>query len=172
MDVFSRTFLPATAEAGLPIALVSRHMPVLRQCVGLTEHTMLVTSCYRPGHPVATSFLLLLTNRSMVVTREGRLSHRVRLHLVADLSLVRDVTWSVDPRHRSVELAATMPDGVRERFWIPVREVRRVRHLAAVLGHVFRRGGRGDAAGGPHSGPPGGTGRRVAQHLAAPAAPV
>jgi hypothetical protein len=149
MDVFSRTFLPATAQAGLPITLTSRHMPVLRHCVAPIENTMLVTACHRPGHPVEGSFLLLLTNRSMVVTRESRLSRRVRLHLVARVSNICDVTWTADPRLRSVELVATMTDGVRERFWIPVRDVRRVRHLEAIFRQVFRRGGNGGRTG-PH----------------------
>lgn len=138
MDVFSRTFLPATSEAGLPIPVVSRHMPALRHCVSPDEQTVLVARCDRPGHPVPGSFLLLLTNRTLVVTRESRLLHRVRLHLAADLRSLDQVTWSADTRLRAVELAATTTDGVRERFWIRIRDPRRIRHLDAVLSHVFR----------------------------------
>lgn len=147
MDVFSRTFLPATAEAGLPIPLVSRHMPVLRRCVTTAESTVLVTICHRPGEPLAAAFLLLLTNRAMVVTRETRLLHRVQLHLMSELAAVRDPAWTPDPRLRSVELAATMPDGVRERFWIPVPDVRRVRHLDTLFHQAFRAAGPGPGGG-------------------------
>lgn len=138
MDVFSRTFLPATSEAGLPIPVVSRHMPVLRRCVTTAETTVLVTRCHRPGQPIAGAFLLLLTNRSLVVSRESRLLHRPRLHLAAEVRSLGDVTWTPDPRLRSIELAATTVEGIRERFWIPVRDARRVWYIDALFSHVFR----------------------------------
>ena len=46
MDVFSRTFLPATSEAGLPITMVSRHMPLVRRCVTPDETAVLVRRCH------------------------------------------------------------------------------------------------------------------------------
>lgn len=138
MDVFSRTFLPATSEAGLPIPVVSRHMPILRRCVSPADHTVLVARCYRPGQPVAGTFLLLLTNRSLVISRESRLLHRVRLHLAAEVQTLSHVTWTPDPRLRAVELAATTAEGVRERFWISVNDARRVWHLDALFSHAFR----------------------------------
>lgn len=137
MDVFSRTFLPATSEAGLPIPLVSRHMPVLRRCVSPDENTLLVARAVRPGLPMAGGFLLLLTNRRLVASRESRLLRRVQLHLAAELRDLSQVVWSADPRS-GVELAATARDGVRERFWIPARDPRRVRHLDALFSHAFR----------------------------------
>ncbi|MPZ28114.1 MAG: hypothetical protein GEV12_17315 [Micromonosporaceae bacterium] len=137
MDVFSRTFLPATSEAGLPIPVVSRHMSMLRRCVSSDETTVLVARSQRPGLPMAGSFLLLLTNRRLVVTRESRLLHRVQLHLAAELRDVSNVVWSADQRS-GAELALTVTDGVRERFWIPTRDPRRVRHLDALFSHVFR----------------------------------
>ena len=45
MDVFSRTFLPAAAEAGVAIPTVSRHMPIFRRCVEPDDATVLVTRC-------------------------------------------------------------------------------------------------------------------------------
>ena len=48
MDVFSRTFLPAAAEAGVAIPTVSRHMPIFRRCVESDDATVLVTRCLRP----------------------------------------------------------------------------------------------------------------------------
>jgi hypothetical protein len=138
MDVFSRTFLPATSQAGLPIPVVSRHMPVVRHCVFPDEQAVLVARCHRPGHPVPGSFLLLLTDRSLVVTRETRLLHRVYLYLAANLKSLRHVTWTADARVRAVELAATTPYGVRERFWIRAPDDRGVRRLDALFSHAFR----------------------------------
>jgi hypothetical protein len=138
MDVFSRTFLPATSEAGIPIPVVSRHMPVLRRCVAPEDTTLLVSRCQRPGQPMAGSFLLLLTNRYLVISRESRLLRRIQLHLAAQLRDLSDVSWVADARLCAVELAATASDGVRERFWIPVRDERRVSHVDARFGHAFR----------------------------------
>ena len=45
MDVFSRTFLPAAAEAGVAIPTVSRHMPIFRRCVEADDAD-------GPGHPL------------------------------------------------------------------------------------------------------------------------
>jgi hypothetical protein len=137
MDVFSRTFLPATSEAGLPIPIVSRHMPVLRRCVAPEETTVLVARAQRPGAPAIAGFLLLLTNRNLVISRESRLLHRVQLHLTAALRDLTHVVWT--PHERAgIELAATATDGIRERFWLPIREPRRLRQTDALLSHAFR----------------------------------
>lgn len=138
MDVFSRTFLPATSDAGLSIPVVSRHMPILRRCVTREETTVLVARCHRPGAPMAGPFLLLLTNRRLVVTRESRLLHRVQLHLAHLLRDLDRVVWLPDERGGGIELAATAADGIRERFWIPLRDPLRVRHIDAMLSHAFR----------------------------------
>jgi hypothetical protein len=137
MDVFSRTFLPATSEAGLPIPVVSRHMPVLRRCVPPEETTVLVARAHRPGVPVAAAFLLLLTNRRLVASRQSRLLHRVQLYVAAELRDLTQVAWTCDP-HAGIELAATIADGVRERFWLPTRDPRRARQLDALFSHAFR----------------------------------
>jgi hypothetical protein len=138
MDVFSRTFLPAAAEAGVAIPTVSRHMPVLRRCVEPDDATVLVTRCLRPDKPMMGDFLLLLTYRRLVVTQETRLLHRLRLHLNADLRHLSNVTWNPDLRQSAVELAATAVDGVRERFWMRLGDPRQVSHFDALLRHVFR----------------------------------
>jgi hypothetical protein len=138
MDVFSRTFLPATSEAGIPMTVVSRHMPVLRRCIAPEDTTLLVARCARVGQPMIASVLLLLTNRQLVVSRERRVLHRVQLQVAAPLRDVSDVDWTPDPRARAIELAATLPGGVRERFRIQVRDPRRVAHVDAVFSHAFR----------------------------------
>jgi hypothetical protein len=138
MDVFSRTFLPAAAEAGVAIATVSRHMPILRRCVEPDEATVLVTRCISPDRPLAGDFLLLLTYRRLVITQETRVLHRLRLHLNANLRHLSDVTWSPDLRTSAVDIAATAVDGVRERFRMRLAEPDQVWHFDSMLKHVFR----------------------------------
>lgn len=138
MDVFSRTFLPAAAEAGVAIPTVSRHLPVFRRCVEPDDATVLVTRCLRPDRPLQGEFLLLLTHRRLVVTRQPRVLHRLRLHLNVELRQLTHVTWNSDPGLSAVELAATAFGGGRERFWIPVGHPKQVWHLDALLSYVFR----------------------------------
>ena len=138
MDVFSRTFLPAAAEAGVAIPTVSRHMPVFRRCVEPDDITVLVSRCYRPDTPLAGEYMLLLTYRRLVVTQETKVFHRLRLHLNANLRHLSNVTWAPDHVHSAVELAATAVDGVRERFRLRLGEPEAVWHLDSLLEHVFR----------------------------------
>lgn len=138
MDVFSRTFLPAAAEAGISIPTVSRHMPILRRCVETDEPTVLVTRCLRPEQAMTGDFLLLLTNRRLVVTHETRVLRRLSLHLNANLRHLDNVTWSPDLRQSAVELAATAVDGVRERFLMRLLDPHQVWHVDALLKQVFR----------------------------------
>lgn len=138
MNVFSRTFLPATTEAGIPIPVVSRHMPLLRRCTAPEETTLLVARCQRPGQPMAGAFLLLLTSRQLVISRESRVLRRPQLHLTAALRDLSRVSWVPDARLQAVELALTAPDGLRERFWLPVRGPHRVGHIDALFSHAFR----------------------------------
>jgi hypothetical protein len=138
MDVFSRTFLPAAAEAGVAVPTVGRHLSVFRRCVCADDATALVARCLRPDRPLQGEYMLLLTYRRLVVTHETRVLHRLRLHLNAELGHLSNVTWSPDPRISAVELAATAIDGVRERFWIKVAHPKQVWHLDALLSHVFR----------------------------------
>jgi hypothetical protein len=138
MDVFSRTFLSAAAEAGVPVATVSRHLPVVRRCVEPEDSTVLVTRCLRPDQPMAGEFLMVLTYRRLVVTQETRVLHRLRLHLNANLRHLSDVSWNPDLRQSVVEMAATAVDGVRERFRMRVGEPERVWQFDELLKHVFR----------------------------------
>src|SRR3954451_8294853 len=94
MDVFSRTFLPAAAEAGIAIPTVSRHMPIFRRCVEPDDPTILVTRCASADHPLAGDFVLLLTYRRLVVTRETRVLHRLGLHLNTNLRHLSNVSWN------------------------------------------------------------------------------
>ncbi|HEY7272584.1 MAG TPA: hypothetical protein VH502_07610 [Actinoplanes sp.] len=138
MDVFSRTFLSAAAEAGVPIATVSRHLPVVRRCVEPDDSTVLVTRCLRPDQAMAGEFLMVLTHRRLVVTQETRVLHRLRLHLNANLRHLSDVSWNPDLRQSVVEMAATAVDGVRERFRMRFGEPERVWQCDELLKNVFR----------------------------------
>jgi hypothetical protein len=138
MDVFSRTFLPAAAEAGVAIPTVSRHMPIFRRCVEPDDSTVLVTRCVSPDRPLAGDFLLLLTYRRLVVTQETRVLHRLRLHLNANLRHLSNVTWNTDLRTSAVDVAATAVDGVRERFRMRLGDPEQVCHFDALLKLVFR----------------------------------
>ena len=138
MDVFSRTFLPAAAEAGVAIPTVNRHMPVFRRCVEADDTAVLVARCLRPDRPWQGEFLLVLTQRRLVVTQETRLLRRLRLHLNAELRHLGNVNWNPDARLSAVELAATAIDGVRERFWIRAGHPKQLWQLDALLSRVFR----------------------------------
>ena len=137
MDVFSRTFLPAAAEAGVAVPTVGRHLPVFRRCVDPDDSTILVTRCARPDAPMSGEFLLLLTYRRLVVTRETRVLHRLQLHLNANLRHLSGVTWSPDLRLSTVDIAATAVDGVRERFRMRFGDPDQVWHVDGLLKHVF-----------------------------------
>lgn len=138
MDVFSRTVLPAAAEAGVALPTVTRHLPILRRCVASDDAAVLVARCTRPTSPWQGDYLLLMTYRRLVVTQESRLLHRLRLHLNTELRHLSNVTWNADPRTSAVELAATAVDGVRERFCIKVGHPKQVWHVDALLSLVFR----------------------------------
>lgn len=147
MDAFSRTFLPAASEAGVAIPTITRHLPVLRQCVAPDDTTALVARCVRPDRPLRGEFLLALTYRRMVITEETRLLRRLRLHLNTELRHLHNVSWNPDPRLSAVELAATAVDGIRERFMIRTGHPRQVWHLDALLSHVFRPRAAAETAG-------------------------
>jgi hypothetical protein len=138
MDAFSRTFLPAAAEAGVPIATVSRHLPIFRRCVEADDSAVLVTRCLRPDQPMAGDFMMLLTYRRLVVTQETRVLRRLRLHLNANLRHLSDVSWNPDLRQPVVEMAATAVDGVRERFRMRLGQPERVWQFDELLNHIFR----------------------------------
>ena len=139
MDVFSRTFLPAAAEAGVAIPTVSRNIPIFRRCVESDDSTVLVGRCLRPDAPMAGDFMLLLTYRRLVVIQETKVFHRLRLHLNANLRHLTNVTWSADVTRSAIEVAATAVDGVRERFRIRLAEPDAVWHVDGLLRNVFHR---------------------------------
>ena len=139
MDVFSRTFLPAAAEAGVALPTVSRHLPVVRRCVEADETTVLVGRCLRPEAPLAGEFMLVLTHRRLVVTQETRVLHRLRLHLNANLRHLSNVSWRTDPARSTVDVAATAVDGVREQFRMRLSSPDTMWHTDGLLRQVFHK---------------------------------
>jgi hypothetical protein len=138
MDVFSRTFFPAAAAAGVAVPPTGRHMSVFRQCVEADDSAVLLTRCLRPHRSTAGEFLLLLTNRRLVVTQQSRVLHRLSLHLNANLRHLSHVTWAADrDQAGGFEVAATAVDGVRERFWMNLGDHDRVRQVESLFQRVF-----------------------------------
>jgi hypothetical protein len=142
MDLFARTFLPAAADAGLSMPTISRHIPVFRRCLGADDAVLLVTRCVRPDRALAGEYILVLSRHRLVVTHEGRVTHRIKLHLDAPIHELSQVGWAPDPRLATIELAATAIDGIRERFSIKVRHPKAVWLLDATFGYVFKAAGR------------------------------
>jgi hypothetical protein len=138
MDVFSRTFLPATSEAGLTMPTVSRHMPILRRCIEHDDPAVLVARCVRPDRPLGREYLMVLTYRRLVLTQESWLTRRLRLHLNTELRHLGNIVWLPDQRLSAVEFAATAVDGIRERFLVKVNHPKQVWHLDALFSHVFK----------------------------------
>ncbi len=138
MDPFDRTFLSAANVAGIPMASISRQIPLLRRCVGLDQTVLLLTRCSLLDRPLAGDHIMLLTKTRIIVTSESRILHRPRVHLDAAVTTLRNVVWTADRRLTSIELSATAPDGVRERFIIKARLPGMIWHLEAALGYVFR----------------------------------
>jgi hypothetical protein len=148
-DQFSRTFLPAAAEAGVGLPAFSRHIPIFRRCVGQRDTPVFVARCRgadprparadarRTGAGRRRNQVLLLTRQRLVVTAESGLLRRLRLHLNAELRHLADVTWTPEPALGGIRLAATAVDGVREHFWVEASGPDRVRRLDAVLSQLF-----------------------------------
>jgi hypothetical protein len=137
LDVFSRTFLPLAAQAGIPMPTLVRHMPIFRRYVDPGDAAQVVARCSRPESPFAGTHLLLLTKQHLVITSESRLLRRPRVHLEAHVDELETVTWQADPIGTSVDLAVSTPDG-RQRFWIRTRHARQLWRLDAALLKVFR----------------------------------
>ncbi|MEV6341958.1 hypothetical protein [Actinoplanes sp. NPDC051851] len=114
MDVFSRTFLPAATDAGAVIP--GRHAPIVERCVEEDDPVVLAARCQRPETPLAGEYLLLLTQRRLVVIRETPVLHRLSLHLNVTLRRLSNVSWRPELSRPVLELAVTAVDGVRERF--------------------------------------------------------
>lgn len=121
LDGFSKSLLPKAAVAGIPIATVNRHLPVMRSCVGTRDTALVIARCSRTHRPIGRTgptSLLLLTPHRLVITSESRMLRRLRLYLNVNLAHLADVSWTVENDGNAVQLAATAMDGIREHFWV------------------------------------------------------
>jgi hypothetical protein len=137
MDQFSRTVLPAAAEAGIASVTLVRHMATFRRHIERDDSVVLVTQCYRPEISFGSNYLLLLTKRRLIVTRQSRLSGKVWLHFSTPLADLKDVVWRTNNRQSAVEFAATTGDS-RHRFFIGRGRSRQLWRVDAQFDRLFR----------------------------------
>ncbi len=135
MDLFARTFPLAAAEAGVSAPAIARHLALYRHHSDRADPVLLVSRCLRADRPGTGEHLLALTGTRLWISHASRTLHRIRLHLDAPVSQLRDVHWSVDPRRGTADLAVTTADDTRERFQLQVADTEL---LDTTLGFVFR----------------------------------
>jgi hypothetical protein len=114
-DSFAKR-LALAAHGGVDPATLARHLPMLRRCVPADDRPVLLARATRAGN--RDTYLVLVTNRRMVVTAESRIWRRRRLHLAADPWHLGDVLWTPEPDLGGLALSATAMDGVREHLWL------------------------------------------------------
>ncbi|MBA3488046.1 MAG: hypothetical protein H0T78_00605 [Longispora sp.] len=136
MDLFSRTVLPAAAEAGIRSLVLTQHMPVFRRCVNYDDTAVLIAECHRTGSATTGVYLMLLTERRMLVTRQSRISGRIRVHLDVSLDDLSDVVWLSNDRQSAIEFATTIGD-TRHRFNISGHRFRQLWHVSMEFTRLF-----------------------------------
>ncbi|GAA2126112.1 hypothetical protein GALLR39Z86_11350 [Glycomyces algeriensis] len=145
MDLFSRTMLACSAEAGLTSTALTRHVPLLRRNIGAGDQVSLLSRCVGSDGLGSGDHVLMLTGERMVVTRQSRLLGRVRLCLDAPVAAIENLRWSADPAGPGVELNFTVLEGPgatephRWHFWLPATHAKRVWRIDALLARAFRR---------------------------------
>jgi hypothetical protein len=145
MDLFSRTMLACSAEAGLTTTALSRHVPLLRRNIPAGDQVSLLSRCVGSDGLGNGDHILMLTGERIVVTRQSRLLGRVRLCLDAPVSAIENLRWSADPAGPGVELNFTVlvgPEATephRWHFWLPATHAKRVWRIDALLARAFRR---------------------------------
>ncbi|MEU5154502.1 hypothetical protein [Glycomyces sp. NPDC021274] len=145
MDLFSRTMLACSAEAGLTSTALTRHVSLLRRNIGSGDQVSLLSRCVGSDGLGSGDHVLMLTGERMVVTRQSRLLGRVRLCLDAPVAAIENLRWSADPAGPGVELNFTVLEGPgatephRWHFWLPATHAKRVWRIDALLARAFRR---------------------------------
>jgi hypothetical protein len=145
MDLFSRTMLACSAEAGLTSTALTRHVPLLRRNIASSDQVSLLSRCVGSDGLSSGDHVLMLTGERMVVTRQSRLLSRVRLCLDAPVAAIENLRWSADPAGPGVELNFTVLEGPgateprRWHFWLPAVHAKRVWRIDALLARAFRR---------------------------------
>jgi hypothetical protein len=145
MDVFSRTMLACSAEAGLTTTALSRHVPILRRNISPGDQVSLLSRGVGSDGLGSGDHVLMLTGERLVVTRQSRLLGRVRLCLDAPVAGIENLRWSADPAGPGVELNFTVLEGPdaaephRWHFWLPASHAKRVWRIDALLARAFCR---------------------------------
>lgn len=145
MDLFSRTMLACSAEAGLTTTAISRHVPLLRRNIRAGDQVSLLGRCVGSDGLGSGDHVIMLTGERLVVTRQSRLLGRVRLCLDAPVNSIKNLRWSADPAGPGVELNFTVLEGPdatephRWHFWLPATHAKRVWRIDALLARAFRR---------------------------------
>ena len=145
MDLFSRTMLASSAEAGLSTTDLGRHVPLLRRNVRSGDRVTLLSGCVGSDGRAGGECVLMLTTERLTVTRQSRMLGLIRVCLDAPLRAVEHLRWSADPSGPGVELGFTVADtpgatGARRwHFWLPASHAKRVWRIDAVLAREFRR---------------------------------
>lgn len=145
MDLFSRSMLACSAEAGLTTTALSRHVPLLRRNIRAGDQVSLLSRCVGSDGLGSGDHVLMLTGERLVVTRQSRLLGRVRLCLDAPVAAIENLRWSADPAGPGVELNFTVLEGPgasephRWHFWLPASHAKRVWRVDALLARAFRR---------------------------------
>lgn len=145
MDLFSRSMLASSAEAGLTTTALSRHVPLLRRNISPGDQVSLLSRCVGSDGLGSGDHILMLTGERMVVTRQSRLLGRVRLCLDAPVAAIENLRWSADPAGPGVELNFTVLEGPgateprRWHFWLPATHAKRVWRVDALLARAFCR---------------------------------
>lgn len=145
MDLFSRSMLASSAEAGLTTTALSRHVPLLRRNIRAGDQVSLLSRCVGSDGLGSGDHVLMLTGERLVVTRQSRLLGRVRLCLDAPVAAIANLRWSADPAGPGVELNFTVLEGPgateprRWHFWLPASHAKRVWRVDALLARAFRR---------------------------------
>lgn len=145
MDLFSRTMLACSAEAGLTTTALARHVPLLRRNIRAGDQVSLLSRGVGSDGLGSGDHILMLTGERLVVTRQSRLLGRVRLCLDAPVSAIENLRWSADPAGPGVELNFTVLEGPgateprRWHFWLPASHAKRVWRIDALLARAFRR---------------------------------
>ncbi|WP_025273045.1 hypothetical protein [Haloglycomyces albus] len=140
MDIFSRTMLAASAEAGIVSSQLTRHLPYLRLNVSPQDRVILVTQLIGSGGYASGEHILMLTGRRLVITRQSRLLNRVRAVLDAPVNEIESMRWSAIPNRPGVELSF-VAGGEHFHFWLPTSHPKRMWRIDAHLALVFRRPG-------------------------------
>lgn len=113
-------------------------MPVFRRYIERDDSAVLITECQGPENSLIGGYVLLLTRRRLLVTRQSRISGRIRVYLDVPLNDLADVVWLAHDRQSALEFAATVGE-TRYRFLITSTHNRQLWRVGVHLNRLFGR---------------------------------